>query len=46
MNIRPQGATGAQNAQKTTVGQQRVVNVINQQIVRPQNNTVSVEECL
>ncbi|XP_070499146.1 transcription initiation factor TFIID subunit 4 isoform X3 [Chironomus tepperi] len=39
VNIRPQTATGAQNAQKTTVGQQRVVNVINQPMVRPQSNT-------
>jgi len=42
VNIRPQTATGAQNAQKTNVGQQRVVNVINQPMVRPQSNTVSL----
>lgn len=41
VNIRPQTAAGAQNAQKTNVGQQRVVNVINQPMVRPQSNTVS-----
>lgn len=43
VNIRPQTANaGTHNLQKNTtqVGQQRVVNVINQQVVRPQNNTV------
>ncbi|KAL7051078.1 hypothetical protein ACKWTF_004323 [Chironomus riparius] len=39
VNIRPQTAAGAQNVQKNTVGQQRVVNVINQPMVRPQSNT-------
>ncbi|KAG5678471.1 hypothetical protein PVAND_008141 [Polypedilum vanderplanki] len=41
VNIRPQTTSGAQNAQKT-VGPQRMVNVINQQVVRPQNNTITL----
>lgn len=44
VNIRPQTANaGAHNLQKNTtqVGQQRV---INQQVVRPQNNTVRMEK--
>lgn len=47
VNIRPQTTNaGAHNLQKNTtqVGQQRVVNVINQQVVRPQNNTVKERE--